>query len=326
MDSGVDTEPESTPVPPPRLPNNVSTGGESSAPPSASATPEPTSLITTNPSEDGYLGDCSSDGGNEKNFPMPSDLFGRFDVEDPPAGIAFEHVKSVSSNGYARTSHSRKMKHLCYNHHHTRSFRHHSHSEWTAMKTTLAEKRLRTAVGLNDEEAVRRLCKSANPNSADVHRRTGLHIAAAKGYAPVVSALLEAGADPNQKDALGNTALHLAACTNHIDVVTLLLRAGTNVTTLDNNGRTPIQLAQSKLKLLQKTSSGGQEMSKVKAEVGQVLEMMREYLTKTGIDAYDDLLNNFSSRFNLHQTLDQVNIDLQDLLDSLGNLSLKKSS
>ena len=27
--------------------------------------------------EDGYLGDCSSDGGNEKNFPMPAHLLKR---------------------------------------------------------------------------------------------------------------------------------------------------------------------------------------------------------------------------------------------------------
>jgi hypothetical protein len=27
--------------------------------------------------EDGYLGDCSSDGGNEKNFPMPPERLTR---------------------------------------------------------------------------------------------------------------------------------------------------------------------------------------------------------------------------------------------------------
>ena len=57
------------------------------------------------------------------------------------------------------------------------------------------------------------------------------------------------------KDELGNTALHLAACTNHVGVVTLLLKAGTNLTELDNHGRTPMQLAQSKLKLLQKSAN-----------------------------------------------------------------------
>eukprot|EP00096_Caligus_rogercresseyi_P000565 TRINITY_DN11020_c0_g1_i1.p1 TRINITY_DN11020_c0_g1~~TRINITY_DN11020_c0_g1_i1.p1 ORF type:complete len:290 (+),score=111.70 TRINITY_DN11020_c0_g1_i1:511-1380(+) len=257
--------------------------------------------------EDGYLGDCSSDGGNEKNFPMPSEVLISSRLEQPDLSF-----KSRSS---------RKMKGPYLG---GRSLRH--SSDWGALKASLSEKKLRSAAGLNDEETLQRLLKSTNPNASDGHKRTGLHIGAAKGYARIVSILLEAGADPNQKDALGNTALHLAACTNHIDVVTLLLRAGTDVSTLDNNGRTPMQLAQSKLKILQKNSSGGAEMSKVKTEVAQVLDMMREYLTKSGINAYDDLLNNFSSRFNLHQTVDQVNSDLQDLLDSLGNLSLRKGS
>ena len=38
------------------------------------------------------------------------------------------------------------------------------------------------------------------------------------------------------------------------------------------------------------------------------------------------LLDSFSHRLNLHQTHDDINSDLQNLLDSLGNLSLKKAS
>ncbi|QQP55676.1 Hypothetical protein FKW44_000096, partial [Caligus rogercresseyi] len=33
--------------------------------------------------EDGYLGDCSSDGGNEKNFPMPSEVLISSRLEQP---------------------------------------------------------------------------------------------------------------------------------------------------------------------------------------------------------------------------------------------------
>ena len=184
--------------------------------------------------------------------------------------------------------------------------------------------------------------------------------------------LLENGAKPNMKDSLGNTPLHLAACTNHVGVVTLLLKAGTDLTELDNNGRTPMQLAQSKLKLLQRsggsgrarrlvpTDAGGSASGaaadgghpvnevkfrklgkdidrrivslifidltfQVKTEVAQVIEMMRAYLSKAGHgtnSTYNDILNSFSQRLNLHQTQADINTDLQSLLDTLGNLKV----
>ena len=158
-----------------------------------------------------------------------------------------------------------------------------------------------------------------------------------QGYSEVVEVLLRNGADPNRTDRLGNTPLHLAACTNHIAVVTLLLRhvvnnyiklvlamltkyfrAGTALTTLDNHGRTPLQLAQSKLKLLQRSSSQSDGMSRVsehfcsllgnkiktlfyrvqvKAEVNSILEMMTEYLKRVKTDdtcSYEHLIQSFS--------------------------------
>lgn len=138
----------------------------------------------------------------------------------------------------------------------------------------------------------------------------------------VVGLLLQNGAEPNLKDGLGNTPLHLAACTNHVGVVTLLLRAGTDVNELDNHGRTPMQLAQSKLKLLQRAGGPSAEMGSVKAEVAQVIEMMREYLAKRGNSSYNDILNSFSQRLTLHQTKDDINSDLKNLLDSLENLQM----
>ena len=63
----------------------------------------------------------------------------------------------------------------------------------------------------------------------------------------------------------------------------------------------------------------------VKTEVAQVLEMMREYLSKTGRGTnktYNDLLDSFTHRLTLHQTRDDINSDLQNLLDSLGNLQV----
>ena len=351
--------------------------------------------------EDGYLGDCSSDGGNEKNFPIPDHRLKRFlgsshknckchpnseeihsdgSIDgsipfgtanhgiDPPAGLAFQNVQPsdiFNSYGYHVLINGGSLKSdlnepninssstLQKSHHHYQSggggsrkmrstlksklFQHSSTSSWSSLKASIAERKIRLAAGTNNSEQLERLLTNGvNPNAADEHKRTSLHISAAKGYATCVGSLLQGGADPNLKDLLGNTPLHLAACTNHIEVVTLLLRAGTNVATLDNNGRTPVQLAQSKLKLLQRNritscpsneerSSGASEMGKVKTEVAQVVEMMREYLSKTGHSAdsaYSELLNSFSHRFNLHQTQDDLNSDLQSLLDSLGSLKL----
>jgi len=199
------------------------------------------------------------------------------------------------------------------------------------MATTFTEKKLRMAASTNNTENLRKfLANGVNVNGSDGQKRTSLHFAASKGYSEIVNILLQYGADPNAKDILGNTPLHLAACTNHIEVVTLLLRAGTDVTTLDNSGRTPIHLAQSKLRILQQHSSKNvTEMTKVKEEVSQVVDMMREYLSKTGVikdhSAYSDLLNSFSQRLTLHNNHDEIHNDLANLLDTLGNLHLDKT-
>jgi hypothetical protein len=100
----------------------------------SNATPEPSFLHPSNlqppPSvtEDGYLGDCSSDGGNEKNFPMPPHLLKRLvkngnrscschpeptqqpspsavnsaennEGIDPPAGLSFQNLSPSNSSG-----------------------------------------------------------------------------------------------------------------------------------------------------------------------------------------------------------------------------------
>merc|ERR1719412_1742800 len=312
--------------------------------------------------EDGYLGDCSSDGGNEKNFPMPSHLLKRLvngkpcpchpesksdcnsnpsDSEgpDPPAGLSFQNVSSSSSSfGYQVLPQNLNYGNQSTTNNHSRKIKSSLRSKlvakgdtWYTMTAALTEKKLRTAASTNNTDSIQRLlANGVNVNSSDGQQRSALHFAASKGYSEIVNILLQYGADPNSKDILGNTALHLAACTNHIEVVTLLLRAGTDVTTLDNSGRTPMQLAQSKLKLLQKNSSKSvAEMTKVKTEVSQVVDMMREYLSKTGAikekSAYSDLLNSFSQRLNLHNNQDEIHSDFANLLDTLGNLHLDKT-
>ena len=67
----------------------------------------------------------------------------------------------------------------------------------------------------------------------------------------------------------------------------------------------------------------------VKTEVSQVVDMMREYLSKTGAihgnSTYSDLLNSFSQRLTLHNNHDELHSDLANLLDTLGNLHLDKT-
>ena len=264
------------PVPSNPAPISLSTSEASPLSPVNAAMPSSSGLVPpSSVTEDGYLGDCSSDGGNEKNFPMPPEKLKRLlnqkdpseGTIDPPAGLAFQNLQpSFQNNGYqigplrGVGGSGRKMRSLIK----SRVHQHSNHNNWSHMKANIAGRKLRLAANMNNVEAVERLLSSgANPNHVDEHQRTALHFSSAKGYTEVARLLLDHGADPNQKDALGNTALHLAACTNHVDVVTLLLRAGTNVTELDNNGRTPMQLAQSKLKLLQKGKTGTNEMTMV---------------------------------------------------------------
>ena len=83
-------------------------------------TAPPPGLLPSHPQpspqqEDGYLGDCSSDGGNEKNFPLPPDWSSsrvslpsspghqsEEEVVEPPAGLAFSALASNTdtSPGY----------------------------------------------------------------------------------------------------------------------------------------------------------------------------------------------------------------------------------
>ena len=281
---------------------SVSSASVSSAA-SARTTPEPSfahpNILQPPPSvtEDGYLGDCSSDGGNEKNFPMPAHLLKRLatnkscpchpekaavlsdsEVAEPPAGLSFQNLSASMAEsefgmGYQVNN----------DHHHKPSSRKMKSSLKLKMQAHIgkslfgpgsgsSERKFRTAVTTNNTDLVRHLlANGVNVNSSDEQSRSALHFAAAKGYSEIVNVLLQNGADPNAKDILGNTALHLAACTNHIEVVTLLLRGGTDVTTIDNSGRTPMQLAQSKLKLLQKNSTKSiSEMNTVKKIFRQI--------------------------------------------------------
>lgn len=89
----------------------------------------------------------------------------------------------------------------------------------------------------------------AGLNAKTRHGFTPLHIAATRGYAPVVWLLLEKGADPTQRDTTGCTPLHCAAAAGHAGVCRLLLasqRGGTELArVVDNEMRTALHAAAS---------------------------------------------------------------------------------
>jgi len=190
-------------------------------------------------------------------------------------------------------------------------------------KRPLGERRLCRAVSMNDTATVCQLLRQGVSASCyDSQRRSPLHLAACKGYDHLVRILLNHGADPNARDSIGNTPLHLAACTNHINVIMLLLSAGTDACSIDKLGRSPLQLAQSKLKILQKSQVTDQEM---KNQVSLVIEMLLYFSRSKEMSNVDTtFLKKFQDGIRITETREAVDNQLQDLLDSIGSLSIQK--
>lgn len=86
------------------------------------------------------------------------------------------------------------------------------------------------------------LKRGANPNAINPRRRTALFVTC---QAPIMDALLKAGAAPSFKDVFDVTPLHEAfRCTgNESSVVKLLLRAGAEPNAADTFGWTPLHVA-----------------------------------------------------------------------------------
>ncbi|XP_064615023.1 ankyrin repeat domain-containing protein 54-like isoform X2 [Liolophura sinensis] len=164
-----------------------------------------------------------------------------------------------------------------------------------------------------------------DPSSCDDKKRTPLHFAAAQGNELIVKLLLDHGADPNLTDILGNTPLHLAACTiaSHIAVVTLLLKAGTNLRAVDKSGRTPLSFAKSRLRVvMQQTSSTSEQLKK---DIHQVIEMMKEYLSLSGMTEDALQLDSLCEQLSRSTTIEQV-YELNTLLSDFTNMTLHKKS
>ncbi|NDE15748.1 hypothetical protein EBZ80_12545 [bacterium] len=105
---------------------------------------------------------------------------------------------------------------------------------------------LHTAVlGTADTELVPLLLRyGADPRLVNDAGDTALHVAAERGRAGAVRALLNAHSDPNAVAADGMTALHRAARDGHADVIAALSAApGINLDRRDRFSQTPLHVA-----------------------------------------------------------------------------------
>ena len=103
---------------------------------------------------------------------------------------------------------------------------------WAAMRSDLELAGMLLYAGANLEATTR------------IGRHTPLHVAGRSGRAPVVRALLEAGADPHARTASGATALHLAAQAGNAEAVAALLDHGADVNARERTwGQTPLMFA-----------------------------------------------------------------------------------
>ena len=168
--------------------------------------------------EDGYLGDCSSDGGNEKNFPLPpdwslacarvslppspvqSDTPSSPNTEselEPPAGLQFSNVASEAGAGSGLGYHilaasdwtpggqsalKSKMRHGIGATGFRSKYSASVGEDWAKVKRTIAERKLRSAANTNNSDQAEQLCAGSglDVNSCDEHKRSALHFAAAK--------------------------------------------------------------------------------------------------------------------------------------------------
>lgn len=200
-------------------------------------------------------------------------------------------------------------------------------SSYSKIFVTIKERRLRQAASTCNIDLLTRLLESGtNPNCADEHKRSPLHLAACRGYTTIVSELLRFRANPNVVDSLGNTPLHLAvisASSNNFNVVVrILLQGGASVHVLDRNGKNPMELAESKLRMMRaRYKNPTPETSKILEDmcllIANILrQFCKEQKELEDIDALEKRLQNLS-------TENQVVSEADTLLASIERLSIK---
>ncbi|KAH6937994.1 hypothetical protein HPB50_006086 [Hyalomma asiaticum] len=115
-------------------------------------------------------------------------------------------------------------------------------------RNRLGETPLQVAAIKGDAARVKALLSGgANPNVRDNAGWTPLHEASSQGAVEVVRLLLAAGASVNAAGPDGVTPLHDAVLSNVPDVVLQLCSAGADINARTNDGRTPVSFAQSEL-------------------------------------------------------------------------------
>ncbi|KAK8768403.1 hypothetical protein V5799_015134 [Amblyomma americanum] len=115
-------------------------------------------------------------------------------------------------------------------------------------RNRMGETPLQVAAIKGDAARVKALLSAgANPNVRDNAGWTPLHEASSQGALEVVRLLIAAGACVNAAGPDGITPLHDAVLSNVPDVVLLLRSAGANADASANDGRTPGSLAQNEL-------------------------------------------------------------------------------
>lgn len=91
------------------------------------------------------------------------------------------------------------------------------------------------------------LIKELHPDSETTpcgsFANTPLHIAAEKGYYPVVELLIRDKVDINAQNKFGETPLHLSVMLGHDDITELLLQANADATITNHKGETAFNQA-----------------------------------------------------------------------------------
>lgn len=132
------------------------------------------------------------------------------------------------------------------------------HGCFQKRNTTSSNKKLRPLITAADQSqdgivmmAFSNDLEAVKSRVEDAHGKLGrqddlneaLHVAAACGFAKIVTLLLENGAKVYQKDMNGRTALHHAVFNKHEDVANILVEEGAALSEEDDIGSTPLDLA-----------------------------------------------------------------------------------